>query len=148
VAGLPLIPLAASRYAMPSTHNRKGRTKHNGGFVQLPYFMLSSAAWGSLTPAARCVWISLCRRYKGHNNGWLALSVRDAAAENRINKGTASAAFKALEGRGFIECVVPGGFSRKTPHATEWRLTHVRCDRTGTPPEKGFMRWVPPTNGC
>jgi hypothetical protein len=34
-----------------------------------------------------------------------------------------------------------GAFSRKAPHASEWRLTWWGCDVTGELPSKKFMRW-------
>jgi hypothetical protein len=76
----------------------------------------------------------------GFNNGTIALSARDAARLCKINKDTAGRSFKELIEEGFIEAVTPGGFSRKDPHATEWRLTHQRCDKTGELPSKAFMR--------
>lgn len=129
---------------MPSAHTRKGRSKSGPPFIQVPWFILDCPAWQHLTPAARSVWLTLGRRYNGFNNGTLGLSVRDAAAECRINKDTASAALATLADIGFVECVVPGGFSRKARHAAEWRLTHLRCDLTGAPPTKAFVRWRPP----
>jgi hypothetical protein len=125
---------------MPSQHNRKGRSQKGPPFAQLPHWMLDSPAYGSLTPAARAVHVTLIRRYSGFNNGTIALSARDAARLCKINKDTAGRSFKELIEEGFIEAVTPGGFSRKDPHATEWRLTHQRCDKTGELPSKAFMR--------
>jgi len=105
--------------------------------------MLDCAAWRHLTPAARAVYLEVARLYNGGNNGFLALSVRNAAERCNINKDTAGRALEALKTHGFIECVSPGGFSRKNRHASEWRLTGEVCDRTGTQPSKAFMRWSP-----
>jgi hypothetical protein len=105
--------------------------------------MLSTPAWRSLTPAARAVYVVLAERYNGQNNGSLALSARDAARLCNINKDTAGRAFRELIDHGFIECVTPGGFSRKVRHATEWRLTVHRCDVRDELPTKDFMRWSP-----
>jgi hypothetical protein len=107
-------------------------------------YMLNSPAWLSLTPAQRAIYVEVRGRYNGYNNGSIALSTRDAAARCRINKDTASDAFAVLQERGFLECVTPGGFSRKVRHATEWRLTDVACDKTGLKPSKLFMKWRPP----
>lgn len=128
---------------MPNRQNKKGRSKSVGGFVMLTWFMLESPAWRALTPAARATYIELAKLYNGRNNGWLALSVRDAAERCRINKDTAGRALASLQHVGFIECVTPGGFSRKVRHATEWRLTAERCDKSGALPAKTFMRWAP-----
>lgn len=128
---------------MSVRHNIKGRSKFGPAFVQLYCFMLDSDAWSSLTANARAVYLEVARRYNGHNNGFIALSVRDAAVRCRINKDTAKRALDELQALGFIECAVPGGFSLKVRHASEWRLTVARCDRTGAKASKTFMRWKP-----
>lgn len=128
---------------MANRQNQKGRSKTAGHFVRLDSFMMESAAWRSLTPAERAVYIEVRRRFNGANNGWIALSVRDAADRCNINKDTGRKALATLQARGFIECVTPGGFSRKVRHATEWRLLDERCDKTGALPSKAFMRWRP-----
>ena len=128
---------------MANRQNKTGRSRSEP-FLKLTWFMLESPAWRSLTPAERATYIELAKLYNGRNNGWLALSVRDAAERCRINKDTAAKALAALQTAGFIECVTPGGFTRKVRHATEWRLTGQRCDKTGTLPSKAFMRWTPP----
>jgi hypothetical protein len=105
--------------------------------------VLRSAAWLSLTPVARTVYVQLRLRFNGSNNGAIPYSAREAAEECRINKDTASRAFAELQAKGFIECATPGGFTRKVRHATEWRLTDERCDVTGAVPSRAFMRWQP-----
>ena len=50
-------------------------------------------------------------------------------------------AFGELQERGFIECVTPGGFNRKSRHASEWRLTWWKCDVSGKLATKQFMNW-------
>jgi hypothetical protein len=69
------------------------------------------------------MYLEVARLHNGRNNGSLALSVRDGAERCNINKDTAGRALHALEARGLIVCMTKGGFSRKTPHAAEWRLT-------------------------
>jgi hypothetical protein len=128
---------------MPNRQNPRGRRKTSGHFVKLESFMLESPAWRSLPPAARAVYVEVRRRYHGKNNGWLALSVRDAADFCNINKDTAAKMFAILVERGFIECVVAGSFNYKVRHAAEWRLLDERCDKTGLLPTKAFMRWRP-----
>ena len=129
---------------MANRQDRRGRSKTGPPFVRLTCYMLESAAWRSLKPAERAIYVELRRRFNGRNNGWLAFSVRDAADECNVNKDTARQAFATLQERGFTECVTPGGFSRKVRHATEWRLTDEPCDKTGALPSKAFMRWRPP----
>lgn len=123
--------------------NQKGRTKSGERYVRLTNFMTGTLAWLSLTPAQRAVYCELARVYNGSNNGWLGLSVRTAAARCNINKDTAAKAFRVLEERGFIERVTQGGFSRKTPHSAEWRLTEWPCDKSHAALTKAYQNWRP-----
>lgn len=123
--------------------NRKGRSVGGPSFIQLHHFLMDTPAWRSLSPAERVLYLEIARLYNGSNNGWLALSTRDAAERCSINRGTAGKAFLALQERGFIECVTVGGFSRKTRHASEWRLTMWPCDVTRAAGSKAFNAWRP-----
>jgi len=128
---------------MPNKQGSKGRSKSGPPFVQLFWFMLRSPAWRSLSAQERAVYLELATVYNGSNNGALALSVRDAAVRANIAKDTAARAFHTLVERGLAECVTPGGFSRKTPHAAEWRLTCYKCDVTGQRATRAFQSWRP-----
>jgi hypothetical protein len=125
-----------------SARKRRGGKKYRGeAHIRLHHWLLRSDAWLSLSTQARAVYIAIVQRYNGTNNGRLWLSVRDAARECRIAKDTATRSFRELLDRNFIECKTPGGFSRKTHHATEWLLTEYRDDVNHTAPSKAFMRW-------
>lgn len=128
---------------MANQQDKRGRRKSGPAFLKLPNYLQDSAAWGSLTPAERSVFLQLRRRYNGRNNGHLALSARDAARECKVNKDTAAKAFRTLAERGFIEIASPSAFAYKLKRATEYRLTDERCDRTGAKPSNAFMRWRP-----
>lgn len=136
------------RRGLMARHDQRGRSKTGGRFLQLHHFLMESAAWRSLKPQDRAVYLEIAALYDGKNNGRLALGVREAAERCNINKDTAGVAFQRLQDRGFIECSVPGGFTRKVRHATEWRLTQYRCDRTATLPTKAFMKWRPQDPEC
>ncbi len=45
------------------------------------------------------------------------------ATARKADAANACRAFTELRERGFIELVTKGAFSRKSPHASEWRLT-------------------------
>jgi hypothetical protein len=89
------------------------------------------------------VLIEIMRRYDGTNNGRIGLGVREASELCRINKDTAAQSFRRLGERGFIECGQQGSFDYKARHAAEWRLTWLKCDRTGALPSKAFLKWSP-----
>jgi hypothetical protein len=123
--------------------NKKGRSSGGGRFVALHEFMQDTPAWRSLKPSDRAVYIEVARVYNGTNNGFLARSVRQLSDLANVNKDTAGKCLIHLVDVGFLECATPGGYSRKTPHAAEWRLTQYRCDRTGAVPSKAFLQWRP-----
>ena len=108
-------------------------------YIRLHHYLLKTSAWLGLSAGARAVYVQVAFRYNGSNNGRIAYSVRDAAAECRVNKDTASRAFKELVDGGFIEATRYGGLTRKTRLASEWRLTEYRCDLTGSLSTKPFM---------
>ncbi len=116
--------------------------------MKLEYYMLRSAAWLSLSPVARCVYIELVSLYNGSNNGRLALSARDAAERVGCSKNTTARAFVELIEKGFIDLCSRGRFDRKTPHAAEYRLTIHRCDCSSERASKRFTRWRPDEPKC
>ena len=109
--------------------------------VRLYRWMLDCPAYLSLSCQARAVLLEIARGHDGTNNGRLGLSVRRAAHRCRIARGTAQRALAELQERGFVDCMTKGAFSRKAPHATEWRLTWWGCDVTGELASKKFMSW-------
>jgi hypothetical protein len=123
--------------------DRKGRTRSQyGRFVALPHYLLNSNAWRSLSPVERCAYLEILGRYNGRNNGRLAMSGRVLARELRIARATATRALGALRERGFLEVVRSSSFACKIKRAAEYRATYFRCDVTGSPPSKAFMRWT------
>jgi DNA-binding MarR family transcriptional regulator len=124
-------------------HDNKGRSTVEARHVRLYHWLTNSAAWKALSAVERCSYIELAKRYDGMNNGFIALSCRDVADELGIHKTTASRAVRRLVELGFVEVIVPGGFSRKVLHATEYRLAEHKCDRSGQLASKAFMRWKP-----
>lgn len=120
-------------------HNQKGRTKKGARFVKIDHWLMDTEAWRSLNPACRAIYLELVRRYNGHNNGEISLSVREAARLLHIAKDTASKALNELEAKGFIKRHVCGSFNWKRRHATTWILTeHELGDQLAT---KEFARW-------
>jgi hypothetical protein len=136
-------PLATCESIMPRGHDHTGRSRKGPPFVWLPHFLLDSPAWLELSTFARGLLIEVLRLYNGSNNGRLGLSVRRAAERLNCSKDTAARAFRDLQRLGFLELSIQGAFHRKTSHASEWRLTLHKCDRTGQLPSKVFLRWRP-----
>ena len=125
---------------MPKRHNNHGRSTTEP-FVRLPHYLLDAPAWTALSPLAAKIFIRIMRIYNGRNNGYLALSARQAAEAAACSKDSAARALRELIDKGFLELSIQGRFVRKTPHASEYRLTLHACDRTHAPSSKAFMRW-------
>jgi hypothetical protein len=122
--------------------NRPRRNKRiDAPHVRLYGWLLNSPAYLSLSCPARALLVEVTRLYNGRNNGQIGLSVRRASERCNIARGTAQRSFGELQDRGFIELATKGAFSRKSPHASEWRLTWWSCDVTGELPSKKFMSW-------
>ena len=103
--------------------------------------MMRSAAWRSLTPQQRVVYLELENRHIGTNNGLIGFSVREAKEACNISKDTATTCLKVLVERGFIRCTQLGAFTFKKRHASEWELTAWPVGEEL--PTKDFMRWQP-----
>jgi len=119
-------------------HNKKGRSKSGQSFFMLRHDILKSEAWLSLNPSSRAVLIQLMGRFNSSNNGFIGASVRDLADECNIAIGTVTTAIKTLEAVGFIVTMRKGGFSCKVKLASEYRLTWIKCDKTGHKPSDDF----------
>jgi len=106
---------------MAKKRQPKGKRPEEGQYVNVPYAMLKSKAWRSLSGAAAKVWLELHTRYNGGNNGNVRLSMNEAVKALGISKGTAQRAFVELEDKGFIALYSPGNWYHRKAH--EWRLT-------------------------
>ena len=84
-------------------------------FVQLFHWMLNSPAWKDLDANARAIYVELTRRYNGSNNGRIAYSVRQAAADLKISKDTAARAFRSLKRSRFHRVRTAWRFSVESP---------------------------------
>jgi hypothetical protein len=116
--------------------NLKGRSKSRN-FIMLRNDIYDSAAWSALCTKSRCIYLELRRRYNGHNNGEVSLSMREAAKVAKSSKSTAHKALMALDSHGFIAMINKGHFRNR--HATTWRLT---CEATeAAPPSNEWRNW-------
>lgn len=108
---------------------RKGKRPEDGQYVLLPYAIIQSPAWRSLSGAAIKVWLELHTRFNGGNNGKLFLSMNEAARNLGIGKQTAQRAFAELQEKGFLVLERPGNWYGRQAH--EWRLTTKPMRRPG-----------------
>lgn len=117
-------------------------------YVLLHHWMLKSLAFRHLPGNAFKLMAVLALRYTGHNNGEIALSLRDAAREVGCSLNHATKLFRLLQSRGFIDVTQRGHFNLKTRHASTYKANWLPMRRTDHPglmhePTKEFMSWRP-----
>jgi hypothetical protein len=112
-----------------SRMNKKGRSGRGGQWIPLPYPLVQSLAWRSLSGSAVKVFLELRSRFNGGNNGDLSVSYTDAAKLLGLSKSTVSRAFRELEAKGFIVNTSPGSWYGR--RAATWAVTteplHLPC---------------------
>lgn len=118
------------------------RTMANGRsvpeqFMQLPYSMVQSDAWRSLSGPALKILIELYSRFNGKNNGLLSLSYADAAKKLALGHATIGRAFDELQVKGFVRLIKRGHwYGRK---AAEWAITNKGFQ--GFNPTNDWKHW-------
>src|SRR4051794_13945512 len=118
--------------------SRYKRSKKGERFLKIPSWIMECKAWTRLTPVQRNVWVEALRLYDGTNNGFLALASRRLGERVGVEHVTIARALRNLQTFGFLEITSASSFSRKRL-AAEYRLTHLKCDRTQKPPSNQFM---------
>ena len=108
--------------------NKRGKRK----FLRLFTNVKRSVNYHGLGNYARCLLYELIDRYTGINNGFIGLGTREAAYELGCSHGTIISAMRELDDAGLARPTKLG--SRLGKKATEWRLTFLRCDKTGELP--------------
>ncbi|HEX7342161.1 MAG TPA: hypothetical protein VF269_07785 [Rhodanobacteraceae bacterium] len=100
-------------------------------------------AWQTLDVDARALLLELRALYRPSQGNVVFLSLREAMRRLHIGQRRAQHAFAALIERGWISIAAPGGFSRKTRHATSYRLENESTGEPNSIPRKPYMRWQP-----
>jgi hypothetical protein len=119
--------------------NAKGRNKGEGQYVNLPYELLNSEAWRTLSGPAIKVFFELRTRFHGGNNGKLHLSLQEAADLLGLGKATVQRAFDQLEERGLVVCTKRGHWYGR--RASEWAVFDKGID--GGSPSYAWKQWRP-----
>lgn len=120
-----------------------GKKKGEGQYAPLPYAMLKSDAWRSLSGAAVRLFLELHTRFNGSNNGKLRRSYAEAAEALGLGKATVQRAFRDLQDKGFLVLTCEGNWYDRQAH--EWRLTtkpvqKVRGTQVPTHDWRGYRR--------
>ena len=124
--------------------NAKGRNEGEGQYALLPYAMLLSPAWLSLSGPATRVWLLLRCRFNGGNNGQLILSLEEAARLLRLGKATVLDALRELEEKALIVCTRRGQWYGRL--ASTWAVTDKGVN--GEQPTNAWRHWRPSKTEC
>ena len=108
-------------------------------FVKYKYELLMTEAFKYLTGGAFKLLTVLRMRFNGINNGYISMSVREAATSINVSKETISKYFYELIDKGFIQLKQKGSFKYKKRHASTWSLT-MEEDQQGNKP-RTFKHW-------
>jgi hypothetical protein len=97
-------------------------------FIMLPYAVYDSPEFAALSPTDLAVLLLLIRKHNGHNNGSIALGVREAAAKCGLGKSSAQRALAHLQQSRLVAITYKGHLVPEVGRpdsATKWRLNFV-----------------------
>lgn len=103
-------------------------TKHDP-FIMLPYDIYDSAIFAALEPIHIAILLLLIRKHNGHNNGAIALGVREIEKRCHCSRATAGRALKRLQTDGLITVTYKGHLVPEIGRpdvATRWRLNFLK----------------------
>src|SRR5690242_10676361 len=69
-------------------HRKRARRVGVDRFLSLHHYLLKSAAWKSLRPVERALYIEVAQRWNGFNNGQIGLGVREAGEALHVKHTT------------------------------------------------------------
>lgn len=131
--------------------DKQGRSEGEGRFVQLPYWLLETPAWLSLSANSKVTLVIIAKRYNGSNNGRIAFGVRSGVFLPTNGKDLAEVSFglsrdqigraiRELMKAGFVVCTQEASFDQKRL-VREWRLTWLSSGTASQhAPTKDFAR--------
>ena len=102
--------------------NRKGAGRDPGGFVALPWSVLDSSAYQSLSHPARSLLMELARQYVRDNNGRLLCSMAYLGPRGWSSNDVITRALRELVAAGFVHQTVQGHRPNKAGwYAITWQ---------------------------
>jgi hypothetical protein len=117
-------------------------------FVAVYHNVIKSEAWRNCSGDAIKVFMHLCTRYHGTNNGMLAASMRNIGEACAISKDKANRCIDELLDWGLVEIVTPGSYGGRKAH--EYGIKIWDCHVTGRPAVTSWERAqvAPPRQCC
>jgi hypothetical protein len=115
-------------------------TKHEP-FIMLPHAVYDSPVFAALKPIDLAILLVLLRKYNGHNNGNIALGIREAARRCHSGKTTVSQSLVRLRNAGIISVTYRGHLVPEIGRpdaATRWTLNFLKETETKAPRPNGL----------
>ena len=123
--------------------SKKAQKPQGESHVRVYWYEMRTPAWRTLDPDARALLVELRALFRPSQANLVYLSVREGMRRLGIGQRRVQRAFASLIERGWITVDTPGGFARKTPHATTFRLQNEPSASPGAKPTMAYMRWKP-----
>jgi hypothetical protein len=136
--------MKSSRFNRPNAKGRNDR-EPTDRFARMPYRILESSAYRSLTPNARALLIEILMMFNGKNNGSIILSQADALDRIGLSDPVSvKTAFESLLDVGFIRMSKDAHFVMKAGdrRAREWTITWLSIVGQAGPTDD-FIQWQP-----
>jgi hypothetical protein len=130
--------MVQNRRKRPAKRSKRRRLSQSDQFVQIYNSLIKSEAWRNCSPAAIKVFMLLCSRYHGTNNGEIAASMRDIGRTCGFSKDRACRSINELLDWKLIEVVTPGTYGGRK--ASEYGIMIWDCHVTRRP---AIIRWEP-----
>src|SRR5256885_952496 len=121
---------------------RRGCSGMGDRFFRAPHDVMDHPSFRRLSATAQAAWLHFGFMYDGRNNGRIQMSSRRLADRLNVSKNSAARAINDLETFGFLNITEAASFYGRKRGAS-YRLTHLKCDRTGAAPSNVFMNLTP-----
>jgi len=94
-------------------------------FLMLPDNLLTHGEWIQLDPAARVIFIDVCKRHNGNNNGAIGYGCAAGAKAANVSPATANRKLKELRKSRLLKLRREGAFNIKDrqKQTREWEIT-------------------------
>jgi len=113
--------------------NSKGRAK-KGRFLRLPYAVLQSSSYASLSPYGVKLLVDIAAQYNGRNNGNLVACLSTLKRFGWRSSATLARCIQELITAGMLEQTRQGGFNMGASlYAVTWNGIDECLDKSGNP---------------
>lgn len=123
--------------------NAKGRSK-TGRFLRIPYEVLKSPSYASLSPYAVKLLVDIAVQYNGRNNGDLVASISTLRNVGWNSSATLARCLQELMEAGMIQKTRQGGFNMgPSLYAVTWQNIDECTNRNGNPRHEAKPTAIP-----